>query len=74
MKPLWFVEKDAFGWTINCRFMLGGKRAGVAHVITPIRYNNAADQHAYVSAVIRGLTDRRQSFIFEEIAHAHASN
>lgn len=65
MKPLWFVEKDAFGWTINCRFMLGGKKAGVAHVITHIEREHANDTAAYIFGVIRYLSARRDGFIAE---------
>lgn len=68
MKPLWYVEKDAFGWTINCRFMLGACKAGVAKRITPDQHANTTDKHAYVTDVIQLLTDRRQAFIDEESA------
>lgn len=65
MKPTWFVEKDAFGWTINCRFMLGGEKAGLAHLITPVEHEHASDTAAYISNVIRYIAARRDNFIAE---------
>lgn len=65
MKPLWYVEKDAFGWTIYCRFMLGNQRAGVAHNITPGQYANAVDKDYLLSDVIQHLNFRRDNFIAE---------
>lgn len=68
MKPLWFVEKDAFGWTINCRFMLGGKRAGVAQLISVGEYNHANDPLELVTEAITFLDWRREDFIAKEVA------
>lgn len=68
MKPLWFVEKDAFGWTINCRFMLNGKKAGVAHLISSFNLDNEVDKSGYIADTIQYLTDRRDNFIAEDAA------
>lgn len=74
MKPLWYVEKDAFGWTINCRFMLGGKKAGVAQLIACSEYTYAKDVRDLIAESIKFLNYRRESFIYQELNHAHASN
>lgn len=68
MKPLWYVEKDAFGWTINCRFMLGNQRASIGHLISPSQIEYGACKPAILASIIQQLNHRRDQFIAEEAA------
>lgn len=72
MKPLWYVEQDSFGWVIYCRFMLAGKRAGLAEIISNHTMHNSADKASLVSDAIEKIARRHESFAVDMGVTAHA--
>lgn len=63
-KPIWYAEPSEKFWLIHCRFMLAGKKAGLAEALSA----DAGIEHA--PKIITQMNTRRERFIAEELNHA----
>jgi hypothetical protein len=69
MKPIWYVDPGHLEWEIICRFMIDGKKAGIAERVTFEEHRRATDKNAHLAAIIAFMTARRESFIASETAN-----